>query len=379
MTATEHDHPVLRTCPKCSAVVRNQTECRKCGLLFEKYFQAEKKRSAEEQQRLSRSARRRYLLKLSGLFIGVLLFLSVSVFALIAYHEPIITGSIRAAHGVHGWLTQGEEERFHNPSDKSFIDHARQATVSIRTPLGSGSGFFVSPTHVVTNKHVVDINFDFFYSFKHRVEKVQKILELEAEKIKEMRKKWRQMKKGPTRTKLKLELEQREENYQRALENQRKNEDRLSDLEAKIDSPVISVILYDGTEYQATYIEKSPEHDLALIHLFGIDNTYLEPAPESESLQQGDTVYTVGSPAGLRNTVTAGIFSGYRWQSSNMYYLQTDAPINPGNSGGPLIDRFGQVLGVNTWRIRHSDGLGFSIPVGLVFDDFESSLRRKHN
>ena len=375
MEPNENEHPVLYVCPKCSAVVRNQTECRRCGLLFEKYFQAEKKRKAEAQQRSTRSAHHRYLLKLSALSVGVLLFLGFSVYALIAYRQPIARCTTHAAHEIFSWFAGGgREQRLYDPSNKSLIDRAREATVSIRTPIGSGSGFFVSPTHVVTNKHVVDIMFDSFYSFKHRVENGQEILQFEAEKIKEMKQNWRMMNQGPSRSKLKKEIEEREKTYRKAIENQKENEDRLSDLESKMDSPTITVTLYNGTRYQATYVEKSPWHDLALIHLFGLENTYLEPASESDLLKQGDTVYTVGSPGGLHNTVTAGIFSGYRWQSSDMYYLQTNAPITPSNSGGPLIDRFGQVLGVNTWRIRDSDGIGFAIPIEVVFDDFKHAL-----
>ena len=77
----------------------------------------------------------------------------------------------------------------------------------------------------------------------------------------------------------------------------------------------------------------------------------------------------------MRNTVTSGIFSGYRKAAGNDdIYLQIDAPINPGNSGGPLIDGHGNVYGVNTMILTNTEGLGFAIPIEAVFDDFRISL-----
>lgn len=93
-------------------------------------------------------------------------------------------------------------------------------------------------------------------------------------------------------------------------------------------------------------------------------------------MQQGDKVFTVGSPVGLRNTVTSGVFSGFRKRGDGgQVYLQTDAAINPGNSGGPLIDENGFVHGVNTMIIKDTEGIGFAIPIEKVYEEFGSTLR----
>jgi S1-C subfamily serine protease len=83
----------------------------------------------------------------------------------------------------------------------------------------------------------------------------------------------------------------------------------------------------------------------------------------------------VGSPFGLQQTVTSGIISSYR-NYRNGVVIQTDAPINPGNSGGPLIDKKGQVLGVNTMIIQDTEGIGFAIAIQHVWDEFSSKIAK---
>src|SRR5580692_10017383 len=86
----------------------------------------------------------------------------------------------------------------------------------------------------------------------------------------------------------------------------------------------------------------------------------------------GQTVLAIGSPEGLDHTVTKGIVNAVGRQPEldrPMVYIQTDAPINPGNSGGPLIDRGGNLIGINTFIFTSgggSEGLGFAIPEPIV-------------
>jgi serine protease Do len=80
----------------------------------------------------------------------------------------------------------------------------------------------------------------------------------------------------------------------------------------------------------------------------------------------------VGTPQGLDHTITKGIVSALGRQRNldqPMIYIQTDAPINPGNSGGALVDRDGNLLGINTFIYSQgggSEGLGFAIPEPTV-------------
>ncbi len=141
----------------------------------------------------------------------------------------------------------------------------------------------------------------------------------------------------------------------------------------------IDVTMYDGRVFEgAKIVGYDPTTDLAVIK---VDATDLTPAQfgDSSALSLGDRVITLGNSGGLAWTVSQGILSG---QARDVYEdtgyaikcLQVDAIINPGSSGGPLINAYGQVVGVNSAKIVMSgyEGLGFSIPINeakAVIDD----------
>ncbi len=135
----------------------------------------------------------------------------------------------------------------------------------------------------------------------------------------------------------------------------------------------INVVLDDGTSYQARIIGSDARTDLAVIK---VEATNLVPAEfgDSDKLEQGDPAIAIGNPAGLQlqNTVTSGIISAINRdiiiEDRSMTLIQTDASINPGNSGGPLLNEFGQVIGINTIKvgISYYEGLGFAIPINTA-------------
>lgn len=132
----------------------------------------------------------------------------------------------------------------------------------------------------------------------------------------------------------------------------------------------IKVVLANEKEYQAELIGADSRTDIAVIK---IDETGLSPAEfgDSDSLVVGETVIAIGNPYGLElaGTVTSGIVSALNRQivieSFYMTLIQTDASINPGNSGGPLVNTYGQVIGITSSKIVESgyEGIGFAIPM----------------
>ncbi|MGB0388741.1 MAG: S1C family serine protease [Ardenticatenaceae bacterium] len=127
-----------------------------------------------------------------------------------------------------------------------------------------------------------------------------------------------------------------------------------------------------GERIPATLVGRAPEFDLAVLKVN-------EKVPavaawgDSSTVPLGEPVIAIGSPLGqYQNTVTVGILSGANRTLSNIPgLLQTDAAINPGNSGGPLLNRQGEVIGINTLVVRGggvtpAQGLGFAIPSNLA-------------
>lgn len=136
------------------------------------------------------------------------------------------------------------------------------------------------------------------------------------------------------------------------------------------------VTLSDRSVWQAKLVGVAPEKDLAVLKI-DIAASKLRPIPVgvSENLRVGQSVYAIGNPFGLDQTLTTGIVSALGREIESVAgipirdVIQTDAAINPGNSGGPLLDSSGRLIGVNTAIYSPSGasaGIGFSIPVDVV-------------
>lgn len=139
------------------------------------------------------------------------------------------------------------------------------------------------------------------------------------------------------------------------------------------DASGITVTLNDNESYNAVLVGGDELTDLAVIKL------QAEPMPklvaaefgDSDMLQLGERVIAIGNAGGsaFSGSVTGGMISGLNRQITNengstLTVLQTDAAINPGNSGGPLINRYGQVIGINSakYTAEYFEGIGFAIP-----------------
>ncbi len=140
----------------------------------------------------------------------------------------------------------------------------------------------------------------------------------------------------------------------------------------------VTVVFYDGEEVKATVVGGDPDSDLAILKV-NAPGRDLQPLPQGDTnnLRVGQLALAIGNPFGQEFTLTSGIVSalGRTISSANSLFsipqaIQTDAPINPGNSGGPLLDRQGQVIGINTQIITQggsgSSGIGFAVPINIA-------------
>ncbi len=146
----------------------------------------------------------------------------------------------------------------------------------------------------------------------------------------------------------------------------------------------VTVVLGDKRKLKAQVVGTDPETDLAVIK---VDAHNLIPAVlgDSDKVEVGDWVLALGSPFGLKETVTAGIISatGRGNVGIAIYedFLQTDAAINPGNSGGPLVNLRGEVIGINTAIASRSGGnmgVGFAIPSNMARRIMEQLMHEGH-
>jgi 2-alkenal reductase len=136
------------------------------------------------------------------------------------------------------------------------------------------------------------------------------------------------------------------------------------------------VRLTTGQLVNAHLVGAAPNYDLAVLRL-DRPRTGLHPilVGRSDDLQVGQSVFAIGNPYGLNQTLTNGIISALHVRLPESpaveiaNAIQTDAPINPGNSGGPLIDSAARMIGLNTAILSESGasaGIGFAIPVDTV-------------
>jgi serine protease Do len=135
----------------------------------------------------------------------------------------------------------------------------------------------------------------------------------------------------------------------------------------------IKVRLKDGTEFDAEVRGVDPQSDVAVIRIDPKGKKLtVAKLGDSEKARVGEFAIAIGAPFDLDYSVTFGHVSakGRSWiipdQTMDQDFIQTDASINPGNSGGPLVNIYGEVIGINTLIRGLRTGIGFAIPVNLA-------------
>ena len=139
----------------------------------------------------------------------------------------------------------------------------------------------------------------------------------------------------------------------------------------------ITVTLNNNQQYDATIVGTDPVTDVAIIKVDATDLPTI-PLGDSDKLRLGEWVLAIGSPLGaqLRSTITAGIVSAkgrsmpdYSGEFKIESFIQTDAAVNPGNSGGALVNKKGELVGINTAIVSQTGsytGYSFAVPVNIV-------------
>lgn len=254
------------------------------------------------------------------------------------------------------------------------LEAARNATVLIETGLGLGSGFIIDgQCHVVTNRHVVELNGERTADEVVRDPEAQAAIAEARERLErqiyaaEIRLRSIRSQAGSNLEQVELE--------RRIAEARKQLEDPSLGLKNYVAKTVdkagrsgFTATLPDGTRYESLYAKFSEDFDLAL---FKLPAKFCTPirSGRSKELSYGQRLYTIGNPSGMAYTLTSGVYSGERFDGETRY-LQTDAPINPGNSGGPLITEDGRVIGINSMVLRDTQGIGFALPIEAAYEAF---------
>lgn len=136
-----------------------------------------------------------------------------------------------------------------------------------------------------------------------------------------------------------------------------------------IEGDCIIVTMFNGQNYKARVLKKfGDKKDIALLKISVPMELKTVKLGDSEKIKVGQKVLAIGNPFGFSGTLTQGIISRIDYAKNR---IQTDAAINPGSSGGPLINRAGEIIGINQ-AIYNPDnnisniGIGFAIPINTV-------------
>lgn len=133
----------------------------------------------------------------------------------------------------------------------------------------------------------------------------------------------------------------------------------------------VKVKLTSGNEYDATIVGGDEKTDIAIIKINANEEIHVATLGNSDEVEVGALAVAIGNPLAseLFGTVTAGVISGVNRTMTvgqrEMTLIQTDAAISPGNSGGALINKYGEVIGINSVKLIDdaAEGLGFAIPM----------------
>ena len=371
-------------CPKCGHQQDNTFECESCGIVFEKYEQIQARLRVQETSKPLEISRRLGSPKSKSPYYAMLGVACGIIACLVIYRIFLYSDNKKTKNEELAKRSPAQEETFKGEqktevirlapyssrSISDYIARAANATVLVETPWGSGSGFFVeNGCQVVTNRHVVYLDPRSVESMEAQQNRLKQIIDYEEQEIARAEEGVRHVSDRGNREEVEKFIRIKKERLEELKMRYQAFTSTLESIKYGSGLSELKVILIDGSQYTASVAQLSERYDLALLDLPESNCPFIEPG-KSNRLRQGDPVYTVGNPVGLRHSVTSGIISGFR-EHAGVRYIQTDAPINPGNSGGPLIDRNGEVVGVNTMILADTEGIGFAIPIEVVLDEFQ--------
>lgn len=306
--------------------------------------------------------------------------------------------------GVRGSSTSPkkdlEKQLYTKLAQRNEIERATCGVVAVKSQFGYGSGFFITDDgYIITNKHVLKgdknqrkIDQARIKDVEKEIKKLEKDLDEEEKRLEAMKEKLEMNKRfidkqhnSPAKRQNLKQYEYYLKRYKEWENYFKEREKRFRAEEIRINNEIsdynydramadisryFKILAADDTELDVYLVSSSERYDLALLKLDGYKTPFLKSADPQE-ISCGETVYAIGNPAKLRNSVAKGIISGFEG-----HLIKTDAKIYPGNSGGPLITSTGKVIGINSFKqlTKKFEGLGFAISIRTAIDEFRIEL-----
>jgi serine protease Do len=297
-------------------------------------------------------------------------------------------------------LRDVEKELTQKYRPRGVAETASLSTVTLQSPMGVGSGFFINESgYILTNRHVLRGDENQLKETEKTILKMDEQIEADEEAIvhaeaqlKGVRSNLDDFKASIDRMTdpgarssalQKYQSQAKQYDFYEAQLRKRKSDlvgrkskylqqkgDFARKTQTARDERVFGVVLKDGTELEATLVSVSSSQDLALLRIEGCKSPSLPPGAQDE-IVQGMRVFAIGSPLGVGDSVSAGVVSGY-----DRDFIRTDAKIYPGNSGGPLITADGKVIGINSMKLitQKFEGIGYAIPIRRALEEFKRYL-----
>ncbi|WP_446010801.1 S1 family peptidase [Candidatus Electrothrix sp.] len=269
-------------------------------------------------------------------------------------------------------------QRREGKATTGFAEQVQQAIITVTTPWGQGTGFFLKEDVLITGQYLVEPDLNKMAALEDRVIRNKKILQRELAQLADYHARLSKMQRRKAKKALSLLITEREEYLAHFRAQQEKDEQILTQQKQAWkqaqNQPGIRVILANRVEQQAALLQSNADYGLALLSLPSAQNNSVlkPPLPRNDLLRLGAPVILPRSvPVDGRNW-TFGTFAGYRRIGpDNRMYLQIEAKLSQNKSGTPVLDSAGFVRGVVT---QVGQGPIFAVPVEKVLDAFAGSL-----
>ena len=357
---------VLTKCPECGHKISNRFECRNCGLLFNRYFEAQARKREAEKARAAKRAKNILILNtmISALVVACLLGGGIYLWKSGDKEAPaspsVSTPAQTAAPTRETTVEQSATRRAEQQESGRPVDIAVNAVAIVQSPWGVSTGFFIAEDRLLTTKKTVSYDEERLARETEELNEARAWIDEQPEKIQRLKERFDSESDPVAKAELEEKIAKREKRLEKRTLEYQESEAVIARLTEDLKNVTIDILTIDGRTFHMAYMDTSATYDLALLTVY---NTGIPPVKIADrALEEGEEVYTLGK----NKTAIKGVYTGY----SEEGLIQSDVPINPGYFGGPLVDEEGMVLGVSVMPPKEQRKTGLAVPIATVRQEF---------